>query len=245
MKKVALIIPVYNSAGILPNTFLRLNNFFADRDYIEEVVFVDDGSIDISKNLIEEFIKNSHLNVRLMSHKQNLGKGESVKNGILSVSDSTDFIFFSDDDLPFGLEPFDEIFQKLEGDDSLGIVIGDRTLIMQNNPYQLHHKIGSFIYGMLLPRAIRKRFPDVHAGIRGYRTSVAKQIFGFIKNSRWSFDPEIFIIAVNNNFIVDKVMVQYLGHVEGTDFKINDYLNVIKELIKLRINSYFGKYKMK
>lgn len=245
MNKVALIIPVYNSADILPRTLQQLQDFFKDRAYLAEIIFVDDGSGDESKEMIREFAQNSGLKVRLLAQEKNAGKGQAVKAGVGSVANDIDYIFFSDDDLPFGLGPFDEMYQQLAADASLDFITGDRTLVAQNNPYPLHRRIGSYAYGLLMPPAVRIKFPDVHAGIRAYKTAVAKKIFSLTKNSRWSFDPEIFAIAINNDFKVVKVSVRFLAHVKGTRFRIKDYLNVAWELVKLRVNNRLGRYRLK
>lgn len=245
MNKIALIIPLYNSAPILPRTLSQLRDFFTHRNYLEELIFVDDGSRDKTSELVEMFIRDSGLKVTLLRNERNMGKGLTVKRGVLSVSDAAAYTFFSDDDIPFGLDPLHEMYTRLESDPSLDIVTGDRTLIFQHNPYPYHRQLGSYVYGLLLPRCIRVQFPDTHAGLRAYRTPIAKKIFGLIKNTRWSFDPEIFLIAIVNNFKVGKVLVHFLEHVEGTNFALKDFVAVAREIIKMRFHYLLGHYKMR
>ena len=68
----SLIIPMYNEEKILPDTIKTLHEYMqtAFEDY--EIIFVDDGSKDNSKSIVE----NCTLpNIRLVSYGQNQGKG--------------------------------------------------------------------------------------------------------------------------------------------------------------------------
>lgn len=244
MNTIALVIPVYNSADTLPRTLSQLKDFFTEKNYLEELIFVDDGSKDSTVSLIETFMRESGLNVRLLRNERNLGKGLTVQRGVLSVLDTVPYTFFSDDDIPFGLEPFDEMYRLLESDSSLDLVAGDRTLVQQKNPYPFHRKLGSYIYGLILPGRIHRHFPDMHAGMRAYRTQSAKKIFHLIRNSRWSFDPEVFLIAAVNHFNVDKIPVHFFEHVHGTHFRLKDFIDVGKEIIKMHANYLLGRYRI-
>lgn len=244
MNKLTLVIPVYNGAKILPKTFKELVAFFSSRVYLEEVIFVNDCSADDTKDLIESFIATAPFSVRVINKTKNGGKGGAIYTGISAVQTSA-YTFFCDDDIPFGLEPLEKMYQILEADESIGIVTADRSLVNQNSPYPLHRRIGSFCYGLLLPRFIGKKFPDMHGGTKGFRTAVAKQIFSHIKNFRWSFDPEIFLIADANNIKVGRVPVRFMPHVTGTRFRLKDFVTVGTEILRMHYNSIFGSYKLR
>lgn len=235
---------MYNSERVLPGTLKQLTAFFSTKTYLAELLFVNDGSSDGSPALIKQFIHTAPFTVRLINHAKNAGKGAAVRTGVANVAES-DYIFFSDDDIPFGLQPLEEMYDLLESDVNTDLVTADRSLVEQHNPYPWHRRIGSYCYSMLLPRSVARKFPDMHGGLKGFRALAARQIFGLIKNPRWSFDPEIFIIVLANKFNVGKIPVHFLGHVQGTHFRMKDFMTVAVEILKLRVNSLCGRYTYK
>lgn len=241
MNKITLIVPVYNGAKILPKTFNELVSFFSSRAYLDEVLFVNDSSTDNTQKLIENFIATAPFRVRIINQAKNGGKGKAVYTGVAVVETSA-YTFFCDDDIPFGLEPLEKMYRILEADHSIGIVIADRSLVDQHSPYPLHRRVGSFFYGLLLPRFIGRKFPDMHGGTKGFHAGAAKTIFAHIKNFRWSFDPEIFLIADANKIKVARVPVQFMPHVTGTRFKLKDFYTVGTEIIRMHYNSILGNY---
>ena len=244
MHTLSLIIPVYNSERVLPETMKKLTEFFSTKTYLAEILFVNDGSNDGTAALIRQFISAAPFTVRLINHGKNAGKGATVRTGVANALES-DYIFFSDDDIPFGLSPLEKMYDMLESDEKIDLTIADRSLVEQHNPYPWHRRIGSYCYSLLLPRSVARKFPDMHGGLKGFRTQVAKRIFSLIKNPRWSFDPEIFLIVLANKFKVGKIPVHFLGHVQGTHFRLKDFMTVAMEILKLRANSLCGRYTSK
>ena len=100
------------------------------------------------------------------------------------------------------------------------------------------------MYGLLMPPAIAD-YPDVHAGLRGFRAEAARKIFRTIKNNRWAFDPEVVLIAVINKFKIVKLPVKYVEGIKGTAFKLEMMFNVGWEITRIWLNHWFGNYAIK
>ena len=79
--KVSVVTPNYNGERFLKTFFESLNN---DCEHIGEVIIVDNGSDDNSK----EFIKNHSFNfpVKLIENSENLGFAPAVNQGILNAT---------------------------------------------------------------------------------------------------------------------------------------------------------------
>lgn len=244
MKHLSLIIPIYNSSKVLSRTLDELVHFFNKKQYLTEIIFVDDGSKDNSVMLVERFIVDysSNFNIKIIKHKKNLGKGASIKDGISNASDDSDYIFFTDDDLPFGLLAMEKMFFIMCNNDRIDIIAGDRTLYNQPNPYPLFRNMGSYFFALLLPGKIIKKYPDTQCGLKGFKLPVAKKIFPLIKNSRWSFDVEIFLIATHSHFAIKKFPLLILEHVKASRFRAKDVFIVGKEIIMLWFYNLRGYY---
>lgn len=243
---MSLIIPVYNSSKILSRTFNELVCFFNEKEYLTEIIFVDDGSKDNSVALIEKFIidYSSNLNIKIIKHKENLGKGASIKDGVFNVSEDSNYVFFTDDDLPFGLFALEKMFFVLSNNDAIDMIIGDRKLANQFNPYPLFRRVGSYFFALLLPDKIIKRYADTQCGLKGFKLSVAKKIFSLIKNSKWSFDVEIFLIATHSHLVIEKFPLSILEHVMASKFRIKEVFVVGIEIVKLWFHNFKGYYRI-
>ncbi|MEN9614357.1 MAG: hypothetical protein RLZZ347_664 [Candidatus Parcubacteria bacterium] len=88
MTKISCIIPAYNE-GKRIRTVLEVATV---HPLIDEVIVVDDGSVDGTGEIASEFKK-----IRLIVHKHNQGKSISLYDGIAQASGT--FVFFLDADL--------------------------------------------------------------------------------------------------------------------------------------------------
>lgn len=108
MPRYSLIIPVYNSAILLPRLFSQFKKItYADLEYI----FVNDGSSDDSQSLLEEFALQVN-NVRIVT-QENAGAG-MARNAGLSAADGKYVWFVDSDDLvnPDAFFEFDRILSE-------------------------------------------------------------------------------------------------------------------------------------
>jgi polyisoprenyl-phosphate glycosyltransferase len=93
--KATIIIPAYNEQENIRATLDALVANAEAEGF--EVIVVDDGSIDKTKDTVEQFP-----NVRLINHGKNKGKFEAMKTGV--EASQTDLIVFIDADLE-GIKP--------------------------------------------------------------------------------------------------------------------------------------------
>jgi len=79
---LSVIIPAYNEEKSLPGTLRSVFSYLGKQSYSWEVLVVNDGSEDRTKDLALEFQK-SFPELRLIENFKNRGKGFAVKNGVL------------------------------------------------------------------------------------------------------------------------------------------------------------------
>src|SRR5262245_20219543 len=101
MKNISFVIPIYNEEKRLEKTFLALENARLPRGLkLSEIIFVDDGSLDATFEKVKSWIAKQaplvNYRITVASYKQNRGKGNAIKVGMLeSTSDYT--LFFDAD----------------------------------------------------------------------------------------------------------------------------------------------------
>ena len=94
-KTISFVIPVYNEEKRLIKTATAIRNaVIPEYLKLEKIIFVDDGSVDATLELLYKFseqIKNdTQAEVKVVSYKKNRGKGYAIKTGMAySHSDTT------------------------------------------------------------------------------------------------------------------------------------------------------------
>jgi glycosyltransferase involved in cell wall biosynthesis len=96
--KLSIIVPVYNSAVFISETFQALVDYLDKLEEEYELLFVDDGSRDNTVKILEE-LAGPHPRVFLIRNGVNRGKGHSVRIGMNQARG--DFLVFTDADLAY------------------------------------------------------------------------------------------------------------------------------------------------
>ncbi len=79
MNGVSVVIPAYNEADRIHHVFQSLSGI----DYIDEIIVVDDGSVDDTTLVVNEY-RNKDPRITLITNSTNLGKGQTVYLGVQS-----------------------------------------------------------------------------------------------------------------------------------------------------------------
>ena len=185
--KVSLVIPLYNEEKILRDTCRAVKTYMDatfGTDY--EVVFVDDGSTDGSKAILDEVCTDR---IRYLSYRPNRGKGYAVRQGMLSVEG--DLAVFTDCDLAYGLDVIGEIAAKFDAEPALGALIGSRAKHPEGYAgYSLFRKFVSKSYLSLLRFFGGLSLSDSQTGLKAFQRDAAKRIFSLCEVDRFAFDYE-------------------------------------------------------
>ena len=83
-KSISIVIPVFNEEDILPFLFERLEKVCKNISIITEIIWIDDGSLDNSANLIKELIGISK-NHKMVRFSRNFGHQAAVTAGLVEA----------------------------------------------------------------------------------------------------------------------------------------------------------------
>lgn len=79
MNSISIVIPIFNEQDNINLLFNEINKCLSSKiNY--EIIFVDDGSVDNSKIILNKLTKNS--NIRIIHHNSNLGQSYGLLSGI-------------------------------------------------------------------------------------------------------------------------------------------------------------------
>lgn len=123
MKKISIIIPVYNIAPYIERCITSIINQ-EPSDLEAEIILVDDGSTDESGSICDK-ISEEHHNVSVI-HQQNAGQSDARNNGLKKATG--DYIWFVDGDDYIDAESLKNINSLIENIDSDIINIGYKQI---------------------------------------------------------------------------------------------------------------------
>jgi len=220
MKKLSIVIPAYNEAKTIQNVLDAVLKILI-KDWEKEIIVVNDASTDETLEVLAEY-KNK---IKIVSNKQNLGKGTAVCLGLESATG--DYILIQDADLEYNPEEIPSLIDALQrgaGD----IIFGSRNL------HHIERK------GMYIPRfgvwLITKEFnmlygtslTDIWTCYKLFPRTVAKYF------SPGKFDSELLFSAriVKNGYKIFEVPISHKPRSVAEGKKIR-YRDGIKGLIIL------------
>jgi dolichyl-phosphate beta-glucosyltransferase len=235
--KVSLVVPFYNDQDRLLQRMTAARDFFQAQPYRAELILVDDGStIDRS-----EEIRAAFPGVQLLRYTPNRGKGHAVRTGMLAAKG--EYRFFTDADLPFGMEPLTRGLDYLERKD-FDLVIGDRQA-----PGSVYHieqspmrRMASKVFTSFISRIVVTGVKDTQCGFKGFKAPAAELIFKRARLNRFAFDVEIVYISFKHNLDLKRIPV-VLEHSAGSTLKLHlDSFKMLAEVFQIKWNHLRGYY---
>jgi glycosyltransferase involved in cell wall biosynthesis len=163
--KLSFVIPVYNEDQSLKQLYSEIIENTGNRKY--EIIFVDDGSIDNSFEIMQELAKEDK-NVRIIRFRKNFGKAAGLQSGFDAITG--DIIFTMDADLQDDASEIPNFIKKLEEDYDLvtGWKKKRKDPISKTGPSKLFNSIVSSSFGLKLH--------DFNCGFKAYRREVIEEL---------------------------------------------------------------------
>ncbi|MES2746734.1 MAG: glycosyltransferase family 2 protein [Bacteroidota bacterium] len=219
MKKLSIIIPVYNEAKTVHLLLNKVKNVTLSNGILKEVIIVNDCSTDNTKEVIEEYIRvNSEINILFFSHEINKGKGAALHTGISKATG--DYTIIQDADLEYNPEEYNILIQPVL-DGFADVVYGSR--FMGGNPHRVlffWHTIGNRFLTFLSNMFTNLNLTDMETCYKLFNTNMLQSIK--LKEKRFGFEPEVTAkIAKIPKIRIYEVGISYYGRTYEEGKKIN------------------------
>ena len=248
--ELSIVIPAYNEEGRLGRALSRIREYFAGRSVPPgvapeislnqpEILIVDDGSKDGTAHIAEEWAQKMP-GLRLVSNRENRGKGYSVRHGMLEARGR--LALFTDADLSSPIEEIEKLLAAIAAgnDIAIGSRALDRSLISIHQ--SRHRELGGIVFNGLVRVVTGLRFHDTQCGFKLFRREPARIIFEQQRIKRFGFDPEILFLAKRHNLRIAEVPVRW-AHDPATKVQVlRDSLMMFRELVAIRTNWLLGRY---
>ena len=224
--KLSIVIPCYNEAKDIANNVKKVKDYLRDKNIDHELILVNDGSKDNTKEVIE-----SIPDVLALSYAKNRGKGGAVKYGIENASG--DYVLFMDADLSTDISAIEKVVELAPDYD---LVIGSRhaqgSVIKKKQPF-LRVFIGRCCR-LLVKMLFHTKFKDTQCGFKAMRTDVAKKIVEKQLINDFAFDVEYLYIAKLNNLSMYELGITWSDDRGSTVSPIKSSLRFFKDIAAIR-----------
>jgi dolichyl-phosphate beta-glucosyltransferase len=246
--ELSIVIPCYNEEqNIRLGALDKVALYLEKQKFSQEVLIVDDGSTDKSRELIKKFTK-TNKQFHLIEN-QHQGKAATVVSGIMIAKGAN--ILFADLDQATPIDQLEKLLPWLEKD--YDIVIGSRQGRREGAPF-IRKLMGP---GFILIRNVisgLKGINDTQCGFKLFKKEAARQVFPklliYKQNKSISgprvtagFDVEMLFIAQKLGYRIKEVPVEWHYVDTRRVSPIADSLDALVDMIKIRYLSLIGKYR--
>ena len=207
--KNCIVIPFFNEEKNL--VLQDFQNFLShNHDYF--ICFVDDGSNDNSKTIINNLMNDHPKQVNIITQNINSGKAEAVRIGVNYCNKNYSFmtIGFLDADLSTSLDEYKRVRNKINGEIEYCFASRIRRIGSKIDA-KTHRVIIGKVLRLIINKILQLNAYDTQCGCKIFTKQLSEKIFISKFISKWLFDVEI---------------ISRIIHIYGKKIAINKMLEV-------------------
>ncbi|MBN1550814.1 glycosyltransferase family 2 protein [bacterium] len=228
MKKLSVIVPVYNEQSTLNDILDRIKTIdLSDLGFEIDLIVVDDASSDGSWNILQD--RKSDFS-SLIRHEKNMGKGAAIRTALNKAEG--EYIIVQDADLEYDPEEYRKLLEPVVKRKA-EVVFGSRFTGERRNMF-LHHWIGNRFLTALTNLLYCTTLSDMETC---YKLFSKKALSGIeIRSNRFNFEPEITAKILKKGIRIYEVPISYAGreYSEGKKITWRDGFSALWAILKFR-----------
>lgn len=223
--KLSVLIPVFNEIYTIEEIIQRV----LAQDLADEILLVDDGSTDGSREILENL--NGNGPIRVIFHEKNQGKGAAVRTGLDHARG--DIILIQDADLEYDPRDYPALLKPLD-EGITDVVYGSRFLGGPRRTAMFWHMVANKLLTLFTNILYDTILSDMETGYKVFRREVITDMPLHAK--RFEFEPEFTAKILKRKYRIYEVPISFnpRDYDEGKKIGIKDAFEAIWALLKYR-----------
>ncbi len=241
---VSIVVPVYNERATIEEILMRIQRVPLHK----EIVVVDDGSTDGTRELLSQwaaaqargdreiFTQDGRVlflhGIRFFFLQRNCGKGAALRRGFREVKG--DVVLVQDADLEYDPQDYDKLLEPIF-DGRADVVYGSRFLGGPQRVHYFWHYAGNKFLTLLSDMLTNLKLTDMETCYKVFRREVLESMR--LKSDRFGFEPECTAKIAKGGWRVYEVPVTYSGrtYAEGKKITWRDGARAIWYILRFNL----------
>ncbi len=223
--KLSVIIPVFNEVKTVQEIIQRVEA----TGFANEILVVDDGSTDGSRDLLARI--NNHGIVKVFYHERNQGKGKAVRTGIQNANG--DLVIIQDADLEYDPREYPVLLRPIQ-EGIADVVYGSRFLGAGRRPILFWNMVANKILTLVTNVLYNNILTDMETGYKLFRREIVQNMT--IHAHGFEFEPEFTAKILKRKVRIYEVPITFnpRDYSDGKKIKMRDAFIALWTLIKYR-----------
>ena len=197
---VSVVLPCFQEEEQVINGASEIHKIMCETKYSFEIIFIDDGSTDNTRDKILEAAK-KFTEIKYIFRNENGGRGISFADGVNLARGK--YIGFLDIDLEISCKYLPEVILELEKGNDISIV--KRSYDNSMNPVFIVRQAASYFYRLLVRTMLHLPPLDTETGFKFFKRACIFSLLEKVQSGRWFFDTEIVALAHKQGFKISEV----------------------------------------
>ncbi len=229
MTRLSVVIPAYNERATIHNLLQKVASAPLPPGVALEIVVVDDGSKDGTRELLREIAAQADPEILLIEQPENRGKGAAIRTGFAAATG--DVMLIQDADLEYDPRDYPVLLQPIL-DDEADVVYGSRFLGGPHRVLFYWHSVGNKFLTMLSNMMTDLNLSDMETCYKVFRREVLDGLV--LRSNRFGIEPELTAKVAKRGARVFEVPISYRGrtYAEGKKIGWKDGFSAIWSILR-------------
>lgn len=234
MARLTVIIPAYNERPTIEKLLGRVAAAPLPPGVELDMIVVDDGSRDGTRELLRELAASGRFPMRLIEQPANRGKGAAVRTGFAAAEG--DLVLVQDADLEYDPADYPVLLQPIL-DGQAEVVFGSRFLGGPHRVLFFWHSVGNMVLTTLSNMMTNLNLSDMETCYKVFRLDVLRRLD--LRSDRFGIEPEITAKVAKLRVRIYEVPISYHGrtYAEGKKIGWKDGVSAIWSIVRYNLFS--------